>query len=229
MSTANASRAVTRLTGISYDVYVKIRDARGNNGLRMAYNDGVLEIMSPEFRHEKGGRRLFVLVFAYCAEFELACAMAGATTFRKGLPGELKGKGKEPDESFYLGAAAPGVLRKETLDLTVDPPPSLWVEVDNRASSKAKLPLYAALGVPEVWRYRPRSGRLWFGRLDRDHYEEITASLALPGLTRELVKDALTGIASRDDSAWDRWLRGVWFPAHRQELIARGAGGPSLH
>jgi Uma2 family endonuclease len=228
MSTARASRAVTRLRGVTYDVYEKIRDARGNDGLRMAYHDGVLEIMSPEFVHETGGRRLFVVVFAYCAEFEFACAMAGATTFRKGLPGELKGKGKEPDESFYLGAAAASVLRKETLDLMVDPPPSLWVEVDNRASSKAKLPLYAALGVPEVWRYRPRSGRLWLGRLDRGRYEEIAVSIALPGLTRELVHDALTGIETRDDSEWDRWLRGDWFPAHRQELIARGASGPTL-
>jgi Uma2 family endonuclease len=205
-------------------MYVQIRDAPGNRGYRMAYHDGVLEIMSPEFRHEKGGRRLGVLVFAYCAALEVACEPAGATTFRKGAPGLPEGKGKEPDESFYLGHAATLVHGRDTLDLTVDPPPSLWIEVDNRASTKAKLPLYAALGVPEVWRYRPRSRRLWFGRLAGRGYEALDGSVTLPGLTPALVLALLAEAESRDVSAWDRWLREVWFPAHRQELLDQGAG-----
>jgi Uma2 family endonuclease len=225
MSTTRSSPAVTRLTAIPYDVYVQIRDAPGNRGYRMAYHDGVLEIMSPEFRHEKGGHRLGVLVFAYCAAFEVACEPAGATTFRKGLPGQRKGKGKEPDESYYIGPEAVAAVRhKETLDLTVDPPPSLWIEVDNRASSQAKLPLYAALGVPEVWRYRPRARRLWFGQLAGRSYEALEGSVTLPGLTPPLVLDLLAEAESRDGSAWDRWLREVWFPSHRQELIDQGAG-----
>src|SRR5438270_2004971 len=101
MSTLRAKRHVTRLTSVPYDTYVRLRDARGNRGLRMAYHDGVLEIMSPEFRHDRGARNVFLVVLAYCAEFGVACAPAGSTTFRTGLPGALKGKGREPDESFY--------------------------------------------------------------------------------------------------------------------------------
>jgi Uma2 family endonuclease len=224
MSTAKTDLAVTRLTGVPYDTYVQLRDARGNRHLRMAYHDGVLEIMSPEFRHEKGGWRLGLLVFAYAAAFEVACEAAGATTFRKGLPGQLKGKGKEPDASFYLGDAAVLVKDRDVLDLAVDPPPSLWVEVDNRARSAANLPLYAALGVPEVWRFRPRARRLWFGRLDGASYAALDVSIVLPGLTPRLVLGLLAEAESRGMSAWDRWLRDAWFPEHRQELFDRGAG-----
>jgi Uma2 family endonuclease len=163
--------APLRLTGIRYGDYVRIRDARGNRGLRMAYHDGVLEITSPEYLYEKWGYPVAFVVFAYAEAFDVACEPAGSTTFRKGLPGQLKGKGKEPDEGFYIGDAVALIRGRDTLDLTVDPPPSLWVEVDNRASSKAKLPLYAALGIPEVWRCRPWSRRIWFGRLAGDFHQ----------------------------------------------------------
>jgi Uma2 family endonuclease len=223
MSTARRTPAVSRLTGVNYDVYVQLRDAWGNRHLRMAYHDGVLEIMSPEFRHEKPGWRLGYLVDAYADAFNVDFEPAGATTFRKGIPGRKKGQGKEPDASFYLGDLAARVRNLDTLDLEVDPPPSLWIEVDNRASSKGRLPLYAKLGVPEVWRYRPRTRRLRFVRLVEGVYEEITTSIALPGLTSALVLELLVEAETRGTSAWNRWLRQVWFPEHRQELLDRGA------
>ena len=224
MSTAQGTRRPVRLAGVAYDDYVRLRDAPGNRGLRMAYHDGVLEIMSPEYRHDREGRRLLLLVFAYCKAFGVPAEPAGSTTFRKGLPGRRKGKGKEPDESFFLGDAAVTMRGKETHDLDVDPPPSLWVEVDNWGSSKAKLSLYAGLGVPEVWRYTVRRRELWFGRLAGDHYEEIDASEALPGLTPDVVLDLLAQAKARGASAWEDWLREEWFPALRREMNDRAAG-----
>jgi Uma2 family endonuclease len=224
MSTARAGRAFTRLTSVSYDTYVHLRNARGNRGLRMAYHDGVLEITSPEHRHEKGGHRLAHLVRAYCKAFGVAYEEAGSTTFKKGLPGQLKGDGKEPDTSFYLRDMARAIRGKESLDLTADPPPSLWIEVDNRGSSKTKLPLYAGLGIPEVWRYRPRKRALWFGRLAGTGHEAIVVSGTLPGLTPETVLGLLDQAGPQNMSEWDDWLREVWLPEHRQELIDGGAG-----
>lgn len=225
MSTTRTKPAITRLTGVTYDMYVKLRDAPGNDGLRMAYHNGVLEIMSPaEFRHEKGGWRLGLLILEYTVALRLPCQGAGSTTFRKGEPLRRKGHGKEPDLSFYVGDAEAVVRGLETLDLTTDPPPSLWIEVDNRASSAAKLPLYAALGIPEVWRYRARSRRLWFGRRSGSGYEPLTESVALPGLTPTLVLELLAEAQSRGEIGWVIWLREVWFPEHRQELLDRGAG-----
>lgn len=207
MSTISKVRAPITLHGVSYDVYARLCEDPRNGGLRMTYFDGTLEIMAPtEFRHEKGSGRLGMIVRAYVAVFQLDCEGARSTTFRRGLPGALKGHGKEPDESFYLAHAA-DVRNKDSLDLEVDPPPDLWIEVDNQGSSKGKLPLYAALGVPEVWRYRPRRRTLWFGLLEDGAYTETARSRCLPRLIPSVVLELLDEAAQRGESAWDRWMR----------------------
>ncbi|MBX6314442.1 MAG: Uma2 family endonuclease [Isosphaeraceae bacterium] len=68
-----------------------------------------------------------------------------------------RGSGKEPDESFYF-AHEGRIHDKDQIDLTVDPPPDSWIEVDQRGSSRGRLPLYARRSVSEVWRYRVRRG-----------------------------------------------------------------------
>lgn len=218
MSMLRTRRGYQRIAGVTYDSYVRMREDRSNQHLRMAYHDGVLEIMSPEFRHDNGSRRIYNVILAYAAAFDVACEPAGSTTFRAGVPGELAGKGREADESFYIGDAVNEILNKETLDLAVDPPPSLWVEVDNWGSSKAKLPLYAGLRVPEVWRYRVRQQKLWFGRLTGDTYTPIDRSDVLPGLTPTLVLDLLVPNAKSPSSAWIKWMINEWFPTHRSEM-----------
>jgi Uma2 family endonuclease len=206
MSTTTRRRTPTTLHGVTYDTYVRLCKDGRNEGLRLTYYDGTLEIMAPtQFRHEKGSWRLGILVHAYAVVFRLECEGARSTTFRKGLSGELKGHGKEPDESFYIAHAA-DVREKDTLDLEVDPPPDLWIEVDNQGSSKGKLPLYAALGIPEVWRYRPRRQTLWFGVLRDGTYVEVDRSAALPRLTPSIVLEILAE-AHRGETAWDVWMR----------------------
>ena len=225
MSTARTRRRFERITGVTYDAYVRIRDDPGNRGKRLAYHDGVLEIISPEFRHEEGARSLLLIVLAYCKAFDVPSRAAGSTTFSRGLPDQHEGRGKEPDESFYLGKDVALIRGKKTLDLTVDPPPSLWIEVDNWGSSRARLPLHAGLKIPEVWRYRARRRVLWFGRLVGDHHEAVAASAALPGLTPSHVLEMLDADGGDDLTEWTRRLDEVWFPEHRQALIDRGAGG----
>jgi Uma2 family endonuclease len=223
MSAARSRPRHECLAGVTYDEYLRLRDDPDHAGRRMAYHDGVLEIMSPEFRHEKGGRRLGAVVMAYCKAFGLAGEAAGHTTFRKGTPGQEKGAGNEADECFYVGGDAEAILDQETLDLAVDSPPSLWLEVDSTASSVPREPLHAQLGVPEVWRYRVRDRPVSFRRLAGGAYEDAASSAALPGMTPALVLDALAGTRDRSLVAYSRWLDEVWFPAHRQELEDAGA------
>ena len=112
---------------------------------------------------------------------------------------------------------AHGVRGKDEIDLEVDPPPDLWIEVDHLGSSRGRMQLYAALGVPEIWRFRPRRQQLWFGRLQEGTYVEIARSLALPMLTPELVLEALNLGADLPESQWDsllrNWIQGRLSPA----------------
>lgn len=225
MSVARSLPRFARLSGVTYDAYLRMRDDPGNRGQRMAYHDGVLEHMSPNLVHDEGARNLLYVVAAYCRTFAVPSRAVGSTTFRKGTPGALQGVGKEPDESFYLGADVARIAGKTSVDLDVDPPPSLWIEVDNWGGSASKLPLYAGLEVPEVWRYRVRARRLWFGLLTGGRYRKLASSAALPGLTPEIVLDLLGEYRqSWDATRWSTWLETVWFPEHRRELIDAGAG-----
>jgi len=210
------------LEGIPWDLYVSLRDLDNNQHLRMAYHDGTLEIMAPEYIHETDARRLGTFVIVLAEVLDIDCTGARSTTLRLGGEEPGKGSAKEPDESFYI-ASEPLVRTNRKIDLTVDPPPDLAIEVDNTRDSAGKLPIYAALGVPEVWRYDVNTEVLWFGRLRNDGtYAPIERSACLPMLTPALVLDGLRLGAGMSESRWMGRLRD-WV---RDEL-APPAGPPA--
>jgi Uma2 family endonuclease len=209
MSTATAYPPVRELLNgsdhailrdVPWDAYVAMRDDDSNRHVRMNYFRGTLELMSPKYRHEKYGRRLDCVVSQLTAALDIDCLCAGSTTFRR----EAEAVGIEADTCFYIANEA-AIRDKDEIDLAVDPPPDLAIEVDNSNDSTGKLPIYGALRVSEVWRYHVRSGVLWFGRLQADGtYQSLERSGALPMLTPELVLEAL---ALCNGVAESRWLR----------------------
>ena len=196
------------LHGVRFRDYLALRAEPSNGHLRMVYYNGTLEIMSPEAIHERPSHRLAIFISVLCEELDIEFEGLGSTTFRRGEKRLKKGHGKEPDECFYF-ANATKIQGKGKIDLDIDPPPDLWVEVDHRSSSRGRLPLYAALGVPEVWRLWSSSEHLWFGLLttDRKSYEGVGRSLALPRLTPELVLEALALGEGLLEKSWTKHLR----------------------
>jgi Uma2 family endonuclease len=147
MSTATAIQPETRIVipNISWEIF----DALSNSdcgGTRFAYDRGYLEIMSPSIGHERFHHYLGRMIEALAEELNIPILSAGSTTLKL----ELKQKGVEADECFYLTHEAE-MRDKLQLDLTVDPPPELALEVDLSHSSLDKLAIYADLGVSELW------------------------------------------------------------------------------
>ncbi len=196
------------LRNVEWEVYEQLRDDPANDHLRMTYLDGNLTIMSPQFVHEVDSRRIFVVILTAARSWRIPYLAVGTTTLRRKGRVKLTGAAKEPDEGFYLGEDAGLIRGKKTLDLTVDPPPTLAIEVDNKADSETALPTYARIRVPEVWRFNARDRTLWFGRLAGEGYEEITRSLGLPRLTPTLVMEALEAALAvcHDELDWLDWL-----------------------
>ena len=125
---------------------------------------------------------------------------AGSTTYKR----EDLERGFEPDASFYIRNAE-RVRGKSRIDLDVDPPPDLVVEVDITNPSLDKLPIYARLGVPEVWRYDGE--RLTVFGLRGEGYAEVAESSVLPPLTSEALSGLIKESASLDIADWVRGVR----------------------
>jgi Uma2 family endonuclease len=144
---ANTHHAI--LPNISWQTFETILTEMGNHRTtRLAYDMGILEIMTPLMPHEYNNRLLEHLVFALAQELNLNLKSTGSLTCKR----QDLAKGVEPDSSFYI-QNEPIMRNKQNLDLTQDPPPDLVIEVDYTSASIDKLPIYLALGVPEVWRY----------------------------------------------------------------------------
>ena len=195
------------LYDIPWSLYDQLRKADNSRRVRMSYWNGTLELMAPEPIHEKAGYRLTLLITTVVVELDIPCSCAGSTTFKRPGKGKKKGVGKEPDTCFYI--AHEHLIRdKDKIDLATDPPPDLAIEVDNTSDSARKLPIYAALGVPEVWRFDVSTGALWFGKLQPDGtYAEIGRSECLPMLTPALVLEGLKLCQGVSESRWGRMLR----------------------
>jgi len=124
----------------------------------------------------------------------------GSTTFkRKDLQ-----RGFEPDSCFYFKNEA-RMRGKKRLDLSRDPPPDLVLEVDITHPTLNKLPLFAAFGIAEVWRFDGSS--IEFYALDRSAYRKTTNSLALPWLNSETATKSVDESLSIGRLEWLKKLR----------------------
>jgi Uma2 family endonuclease len=163
------------LDGVSWELYEHLLKVVGNRPLRLTYDNGELEIMSPLPEHEIAKAAIGNFIKEIAQELDLPRADLGSTTFRR----RLKKKGLEPDDCFYI-KSQPLIVGKKRFNFPKDPPPDLAVEIDITSRSIPRLPIYAALGVPEIWRY---DGKLLHClRLEKGDYIEAELSLAFPNL-----------------------------------------------
>ena len=118
------------------------------------------------------------------------------------------GRGLEPDECFYIRNQA-AVKGKKRLDSTQDPPPDLVIEIDITSSSRDRLTAYAALGVPEIWRYDGKA--FWVYQLQNQEYQLSEASLAFPDIAIAEIVHFLEKSATTDYldlvAAFRDWLK----------------------
>lgn len=173
--------------------------------LRISYDDGTLEVMSPRPEHEKYARFVDDLVRALADLQDLQVEMVGSATWKR----RPLAKGVEPDACFYV-ANAHRVIGKRGIDLEVDPPPDVVVEIDLTHESSRKFRIYAALGVPEIWWYDDTQPRLSFYRLTGGSYVEITQSQFFEGVTPGAIATALEESDTKGQTAALRTFRQTW-------------------
>lgn len=212
LATAAPAEDRVLLRNISWGTYERLLAEIVNvAGTRFFYNEGNLEIMVVYVGHERPNRTLAAIAEITAEETGRDFCRTGSTTCKR----EDLEKGFEPDSSFYFGHAAE-VRDKDLIDLAVDPPPELIIEVDITSSSLNHFPLYAAVGISEIWRYDGQ--RVRFHRLEGSSYSPIDESIVLPPMTA--AQATIFVERDRHEKATD-WLRAV-----RQWIRARAIPEP---
>jgi Uma2 family endonuclease len=186
---------------VSWETYESLlADHADARSPRFTYSEGMLEIMRPSSEHEKLNQVLATIADLVAEEQEIEFENLGSTTFRR----QDLNRGTEPDSCFYIQNVE-RIRGKKEIDLRVDPPPDLVIEVEITSPAVAKLPVYARLRVPEIWLHDGRAPRIV--RLSGDQYEDCDRSGVLPSLTQSVLSEFCEQSKTLTTLAWRRMIR----------------------
>jgi Uma2 family endonuclease len=163
------------LKGVSWSTFKALMaDIGEDRSCRIAYDQGMLEIMVPYQEHEVPKVLIADFVTALADELEIEVMQLGSLTLER----EDLTRAAEPDTCFYIQNES--LVRSKNIDLSNDPPPDLVIESDYTSSSLNKFTIYASLGVPELWRYRRQTLQVY--QLVEGNYALSDKSIAFPFL-----------------------------------------------
>ena len=163
------------LNGVSWQTFKALLAELGEHrSCRLAYDQGMLEIMVPYEQHEEPKILISSFVEALVDELEIEIRQLGSLTLER----EDLTRAVEPDTCFYIQNESQ--VRGKEIKLPNVPPPDLVVESDYTHSSLNKFNIYASLEVPELWRYRKQTLQVY--QLIEGKYEQTGKSLAFPFL-----------------------------------------------
>jgi len=162
------------MTDVSWQMYEQLLEEYSEQrGTRINYSQGVLEIMVPLPEHEDDKIIISNLVEILLEELDIEFRNLASTTFKS----EIMQQGLEADSCFYIENEA--VVRgKKRIDLTVEPPPDLAIEID--ITSRTRFNNYQVLGVRELWRFN--GTKLEINVLQAGQYIQVNESPHFPKL-----------------------------------------------
>jgi len=199
------------LENITWETYEALSDDLGEQSpsIHLAYDEGSLEIMTLSHGHESYGALIGRLIETLTLELDIPIHSGGSNTLKK----KLKKKGLEPDECYWL-QNEPHMRGKRELSLAKDPPPDLAVEIEITRTVLDRLPIYAALGVPEIWRFDGEE--LHVHELHKGKYREKKQSLAFPFLPLDKIVEFIQQSDEMDETSlirsFIRWIRSDILP-----------------
>ena len=150
-------------------------DLGQSRAARVAYDNATLEILTPLPEHEYYKEAIGTSIQDIAEELEINYESYGSTTWKR----EARLAGIEPDNCFYFQNEAK-IRGRLQFDLNQDPPPDLGLEIDLTSKSLNRFPIYARLGIPEIWCYD--SGNLKIYQLQNEDYIEVENSSVFPML-----------------------------------------------
>jgi Uma2 family endonuclease len=193
------------LPRMDWQLYEGLLRAIGNrHSIRVTYDHGDIELMSPLLGHNAYAEMLAAFVLVLARELKVPIKSGGLTTLRR----DDMDLGLEPDRCFW-SARIKGILGKLDLDLKKDPAPDLVIEVEGTRSGLDRMGIYAALGITEVWRFDGET--LFIHELSSGKYQLTGHSLTFPQLPVTEIVPLLSQAMMMDDNEgrelFQGWVR----------------------
>jgi Uma2 family endonuclease len=193
------------LHGVSWKMYRDLRKMPDNYNIRMTYDRGELEIMSPSPLHEKIAALLGDLITVWRLEFKVRISCCRAMTVRR----SVLERGFEPDNCYYVQHERQ-MWNKKKIDFKSDPPPDLAIEVEVSRRLLDKKAIYAAFGVPELWCWS--GSTLTVLELSQEgEYVPRASSICLPAFPVAQAQEIVRRLGIEDDTAlicsFQEWVR----------------------
>ncbi len=192
---------------VDWEFYQSVLEKLEDRPVFVTYDRGSLEVMSPSRKHETAGGLLGRMLVTFTEELNIPIGSGGSTTFRR----EDLDRGLEPDECFWIQNEA-RVRGKDDIDLSIDPPPDISIEIEISTRLLDREGIYAALGVPELWRSDGEQVRVSVLELD-GRYHPQEHSLALPSFPLAEAGRILQLRKTTDETTLIRAFR-EWVRAH---------------
>jgi Uma2 family endonuclease len=193
------------LHNIRWETFLALLEDLGEHRGRITYDRGTVEIVSPSKKHESLKKLIGRLIETFTLELGIPIASCASTT----LKSRSKNQGIEPDECYYIRNEE-SIRGKDAIDLEIDPPPDLAVEIEIAARWIDRKGVYAALGIPEVWSYDGQTMIIYLLQEDGE-YSISKESAALPMLPVSEIVRFLDQRSSRDEtslvSAFRDWVQ----------------------
>lgn len=222
MATATGTVKATRaepgehrfiIYNLGWEGYEALQALFGDDGPRMNYSRGNVELMSPLIPHGRYSSLIGFMVEVVAEELDIRLNALDSTTFKR----RMADRGLEPDKCYYI-ANAGRITDQRSVDLDVDPPPDLAVEIEITHSLLDKIDIYAGIGVPEVWRFDGEALTVLLLRPDGT-YAPSEASASFPFLPMGEFARWLMEQDPAEETRWRRsfraWAREVLLPLYR--------------
>jgi Uma2 family endonuclease len=200
---------------VGWEGYETLLKLFGDDGPRMNYSRGSVELMSPLIPHERPKKLFAYMIETIIVELDIPANALGSTTYKR----RLADKGLEPDECYYV-ANAGKLGDRDRPDLDIDPPPDLAIEIEITSSLLDKLGIYAGIGVPELWRFDGEDLAVLLLQPDGS-YSPSETSASFPFLPMNEFVGFLEQYSQREETRWRRrfctWVREVLLPIYQNQ------------
>jgi len=202
-----------KLHNISWQTYEDLLQSCRGEHTRLTFDRGVLEIMSVSPEHEWVKKTLGGFFEALTEELGIPRYSLGNTTWRR----EEVERGLEGDHCYYVRPVMP-LHNPAEVDLSVDPPPDLIIEIEISRSAMSRMAIFADLKIPEVWRSDGR--QLRFFVLQAGSYVQVERSPTVPWVTAEEIMIFIRRRGKIDDAQlmmeFRKWVRESVLPRKTQ-------------